>query len=106
MNRLKPFIPGKTGDKAVERGCGDVMVMRHGGQLNLLHLTMLSNYYKTAVRNIARHPFYTVLNVAGLALGIAFTLLIAIYCWSEWRVNRELRQAGRQYILGSDWKDP
>jgi hypothetical protein len=28
---------------------------------------MLSNYYKTAVRSLARHPFYTVLNVAGLA---------------------------------------
>ncbi|HEY4108545.1 ABC transporter permease [Puia sp.] len=67
---------------------------------------MLSNYYKTAVRSIARSPFYAALNVAGLALGIAFTLVIGIFCFSELRVNKQLRAAGRQYILSSDWKDP
>lgn len=67
---------------------------------------MLSNYFKTALRSILRQPFYATLNVLGLALGIAFTLLIGIFCWSELRVNRQLRQADRQYILTSDWKDP
>lgn len=67
---------------------------------------MFSNYYKTAVRSIARSPFYAILNVVGLSLGIAFTLLIGIYCWTELRVNRQLRAADRQYILSSDWKDP
>jgi hypothetical protein len=67
---------------------------------------MLSNYYKTALRSMARSPFYAVLDIAGLSLGFAFTLLIGIFCWSELRVNRQLRQADRQYILTSDWKDP
>jgi len=67
---------------------------------------MLSNYFKTAVRSMLRQPLYAMLNVVGLALGIAFTLLIGIFCWSELRVNRQLRQADRQYILTSDWKDP
>lgn len=67
---------------------------------------MVRNYYKLAVRNIARSRFYAFLNVFGLSTGIAFTLLIAAYCWNEWRVNRQLRNADRQYILVSDWKDP
>ncbi|HVU95589.1 MAG TPA: ABC transporter permease [Puia sp.] len=67
---------------------------------------MLSNYFKTALRSLARHPIYAILNIAGLSLGIAFALLIGIFCWSELRVNRQLRRADRQYILSSDWKDP
>ncbi|HEY1215356.1 MAG TPA: ABC transporter permease [Bryobacteraceae bacterium] len=67
---------------------------------------MLWNYFKTATRSMAHHPFYAFLNITGLALGIAFTMLIGIFCWSELRVNRQLRHADRQYILSSDWKDP
>jgi len=64
------------------------------------------NYYRTAIRQIARSRFHAIINVVGLSVGIAFTLLIAVYCWSEWRVNRQLKEAGRQYILTSNWKDP
>ena len=67
---------------------------------------MLANYYKTAVRNIARSKFHAVINIVGLSTGIAFTLLIAAYCWSEKQVNRQLRHADRQYLLVSRWKDP
>ncbi|GGA82683.1 ABC transporter permease [Puia dinghuensis] len=67
---------------------------------------MLANYYKTAVRNLARSRFYAFINIFGLSVGIAFTLLIAAYCWSESRVNHQLRNAGRQYILTSEWKNP
>ncbi len=44
---------------------------------------MRSNYYRSAFRSLRRSPFYTALNIAGLALGIAFTLLIGVFCWSE-----------------------
>jgi putative ABC transport system permease protein len=67
---------------------------------------MLANYYKTAVRHIARSKFHAVINIAGLSMGIAFTLLIAAYCWSEKQVNRQLRNADRQYFLASRWRDP
>lgn len=65
---------------------------------------MLANYYKTAVRNIARSRFHAVINIVGLSVGIAFTLLIAAYCWSETRVNHQLRNSDRQYYLTSVWK--
>jgi putative ABC transport system permease protein len=67
---------------------------------------MLMNYYKTAVRNIARSKFHAVINIVGLSTGIAFTLLIAAYCWSEKQVNHQLKNADRQYFLKSVWKDP
>jgi len=67
---------------------------------------MLANYYKTAVRNIARSKFHAVNNIAGLSMGIAFSLLIAAYCWSEQQVNHQLQNSERQYILMSRWKNP
>lgn len=67
---------------------------------------MIVSHYKTALRQIARNRFHSLLNIAGLSVGIAFTLLIAVYSWSEWNVNHNLNDHTRQYILTSDWKDP
>ena len=67
---------------------------------------MLANYYKTAVRNISRSRFHSLLNIAGLSIGIALFLLIGAFAWSEWRVNRDLRHADRQFFLESVWKNP
>ncbi len=67
---------------------------------------MLVNYFKTAVRAIVRGRSYSLITIIGLSTGMAFTLVIAAYCWGEWRVNHQLRHADRQYILVSDWKDP
>ena len=44
--------------------------------------------------------------IIGLAAGIAFTLIIASYVWSELQVNRNLKNADDQYIIQSKWKDP
>ncbi|MFM9909896.1 MAG: ABC transporter permease [Chitinophagaceae bacterium] len=46
------------------------------------------------------------INILGLAAGIAFTLLIAGYVWSEVNVNTQLRNADHQYIIQSKWKNP
>lgn len=67
---------------------------------------LVRNYYRTAVRHITRDRFFAGLNIFGLSIGISFFLLIGAFAWSEWRVNRDLRHAGRQYFLESQWKDP
>jgi putative ABC transport system permease protein len=67
---------------------------------------LIRNYFRTAVRHLGRNRFFTALNVIGLSIGIAFFLLIAAFAWNEWRVNRDLRHADRQYFLESVWKDP
>jgi cell division protein FtsX len=67
---------------------------------------MLASYYKTALRRIGRSRLHSLFNIVGLSVGIVFTLLIAVYSWSEWNVNRDLKDYRNQYILTSDWKDP
>ncbi len=67
---------------------------------------MLKNYIKIAWRNIIKSKFYSAVNIIGLSTGIAFTLLIAAYVWSELQVNKNLKNADRQYIIQSKWKDP
>lgn len=53
-----------------------------------------------------RHKFHTALNMLGLGIGIAFTLLIAAYVWGELQVNQAVKNADNQYIIQSNWKDP
>jgi len=67
---------------------------------------MIRNYFKIAWRNIVKSRFYSTINIFGLSVGIAFTLLIAAYVWAELRVNKSLRNSDRQYIIQSKWKDP
>jgi ABC-type antimicrobial peptide transport system permease subunit len=67
---------------------------------------MFKNYFKIAWRNIIKSRFYATVNIIGLAAGIAFTLIISAYVWSELQVNNDLKNADNQYILQSKWKDP
>jgi putative ABC transport system permease protein len=66
---------------------------------------MVKNYFKIAWRNIIKSRFYSSVNIIGLSTGIAFTLLIGAYVWSELQVNTDLKNADRQFILQSKWKD-
>ena len=67
---------------------------------------MLKNYIKIAWRNITKSRFHALVNISGLSVGIAFTLLIGAYVWSELNVNSALKNLNRQYILQSKWKNP
>jgi ABC-type antimicrobial peptide transport system permease subunit len=67
---------------------------------------MFRNYYKIAIRHIARSRFHSAITITGLSVGITVSLLIAAYCWSEWQVNHQLKNADRQYMLTNEWKDP
>jgi hypothetical protein len=67
---------------------------------------MLKNYLKVAWRNLNRSKVLSAINIFGLAVGIAFTLLISAYVWIEVQVNKGLRNPDNQYIIQSKWKDP
>jgi len=67
---------------------------------------MLKNYFKIAWRNLWKNKVFSLINILGLSVGIAFTLLIGAYVWGELRVNSGLKDAGNQYIILSKWKDP
>ncbi|UII20132.1 ABC transporter permease [Fulvivirga ligni] len=44
---------------------------------------MIKNYFKIAIRNFLRHKFYAGLNILGLSVGVAVSLLISIYLLHE-----------------------
>jgi putative ABC transport system permease protein len=44
---------------------------------------MLKNYIKTAFRNIRKHPGYSIINIAGLAIGLACCSFILIWVVDE-----------------------
>jgi len=67
---------------------------------------MLKSYFKIAWRNLWRNKVFSIINIFGLSIGIAFSLLIGAYVWGELQVNHQLRDADNQYIIQSKWKDP
>ncbi len=67
---------------------------------------MFKNYVKIAWRNLIKSRLYSAINIVGLSVGIAFTLFIAAYIWSELQVNKHLKNAENQYIILSEWKNP
>jgi putative ABC transport system permease protein len=44
---------------------------------------VLKNYFKSAIRNLLRQKVYSVINITGLALGIAITIFILLYVVTE-----------------------
>ncbi len=51
---------------------------------------MFNNYFKTAWRNITRTIGYSILNVAGLAIGMAVALLIGLWVYDQYSFDKFL----------------
>ena len=49
---------------------------------------MLKNYIKTAFRNLKRYKGYSLINLMGLAIGIACCILILLYMQDEFSYDR------------------
>lgn len=58
---------------------------------------MFKNYIKTALRIMSRQKAYSAINVVGLSLGIAATLLIVLYVADELSFDRFHTDADRMY---------
>jgi putative ABC transport system permease protein len=68
---------------------------------------MLKNYFKIAWRNIIKSRFHSLVNIGGLAVGIAFAFLIGAYVWDAFQVNNSLNDESNQYIIQSSYgNDP
>ena len=67
---------------------------------------MLKNYVKIALRHVQRHRSYAFINIAGLAVGMASSLLILFYVQDEWSYDRFHEKADRLYRLGTDFQPP
>jgi len=60
---------------------------------------MFRSYLLTAVRNIIRHPFYTALNISGLAIGLAGFIIVALWVNDELSYDRHFVHADRIFRI-------
>ena len=58
---------------------------------------MIKNYVKIAFRNLLKHKLYSVINIFGLAVGIACCVLIALYVANEWSYDEFHSKSDRIY---------
>ncbi len=58
---------------------------------------MLANYLKIAIRNLIKNKLYSLLNISGLAVGMASVILIALYVQDELGYDRYHQKGGRIY---------
>ncbi len=63
---------------------------------------MLRNYLKVVFRNIRRHAGYSFINIAGLALGMACCLMIALWVADELSFDRFHEKAADLYRVEED----
>jgi putative ABC transport system permease protein len=66
--------------------------------------TLLGNHLKIALRKIRRHKGYSVLNISGLAVGMASCILILLWVRDELSFDRHFQNAERVYRLVRDQK--
>src|SRR5262245_57740828 len=59
--------------------------------------SMLANYLKTTWRSLLRHRLYACINLLGLALGLAVTILILTYVHAELTYDRFHKQGEHIY---------
>lgn len=49
---------------------------------------MIRNYFKTALRNLVKNKQFALINISGLAVGMAVTMLIGFWIWDEISFNK------------------
>ena len=64
---------------------------------------MILNYFKIAIRNILRYKVYSIINIAGLSVGMACTILILLWVHYELSFDRFHANADRIYRLTENW---
>jgi len=67
---------------------------------------MLLNYFKIAIRNLLKNKIHTLINVAGLALGIASVFLITIYIQNEVEYDRYYDHSENLYRIIWESENP
>ena len=60
---------------------------------------MLRNYFKIALRNLARNKFFSAINIIGLSIGIAGCLLIGLFVWDEMQYDRFHKDGDRTFRI-------
>ena len=60
---------------------------------------MFQNYLKVAIRNLLKQKTYSIINISGLAVGMACVLLISLYILDELSYDTFHKNADKIYRL-------
>lgn len=58
---------------------------------------MLRNYFKVALRNLRKNKLYSAINIGGLAVGMAVSLILLLYVYDEFSQNQFHEKKDRIY---------
>ena len=59
---------------------------------------MLALNFKIAVRNIVKNPGFSIINIGGLAIGLASCLMLLLYVNYEWSYDKQFKDIDRIYF--------
>jgi len=63
---------------------------------------MIKTYLKIASRNLSKHRFYSLINVTGLAVGIAVCMIITLFVVDELSYDKHFKNSDRIYrVIGN-----
>ena len=62
---------------------------------------MIQNYLTIALRNLRKNKFFSLLNITGLAVGLACCMLIALYVYEETHYDRHHERLADLYRVGT-----
>jgi ABC-type antimicrobial peptide transport system permease subunit len=71
------------------------------GNKNLNTYGMYKSYVKVGWRNLSRNKSYSAINIGGLAVGMAVTILIGLWIWDELSFNKSFKNYDR---IGQLWQ--
>lgn len=66
---------------------------------------MFKTYFKLAYRNIIKDKAYSIINISGLAIGLASSILILLWVQNELSYDKFHKNAGQIYRINSDFGD-
>lgn len=66
---------------------------------------MLKTYFKLAYRNITKDKAYSIINISGLAIGLASSILILLWVQNEFSYDKFHENAGQIYRIACDFGD-
>ncbi len=64
---------------------------------------MIKNYFKIAFRNISKHKSFSIINIAGLTLGLTACILIGLFVWDEQQYDKFLPEGDQVYRVYSEY---
>lgn len=66
---------------------------------------MFKNYFKIVFRNARKNPLYVLINIFGLAVGMAVSILIFLFVQHELSYDRYHEKADRIYRVSRSWSN-